>query len=666
MRIQNMTRKSLAFVLSSLLLFADGSTERIHGASKTVNPNHQDVTLAMAIHGDALSDKLSDEAQGLYVLAAKALKVALERENTRQANRLDPKALGDGYVAVLQLRRLSTQLQYLGEPAGVDYFQRSEALKGHFLRITQTIGGSPEGAAFLTKARAYLAKTAPERANTLKKLVELARKNQWKEAESTMLSSVEKLRGITVFLTSEEQRQIHEPFVEVMDAIDRQMAMIRLRESEVILNARKKAWAPDLDELLERCDEVARALASGTQVDIEGQKLDGPAAFAALLTQWQKTHVQVQKYYAVTLAQSGHHEAGAILAMMPMGPGGPNSAANGDPIIGRYLTTFPTQIAKALAGVIDVQTKRASEAELAGLYSAHVQAAALVGMRAAQTPAAAAIHDALQRMAAKSPALKANVDAYDLATTEILRWRNRVAETQARVKMASYPAVETKFRPTFLSNESQNYIGLFWYRDPDFEDPRLFQSAPDILLPRVGEFVGTKATVFEMRGVGTGKNIVSVLQHRTYATMKGIRTEVAPAIAALKADLFIADDSPPLTLPAAAAIASAEVGDWDACGGSIQGLHLEGFITRLGTLPEPAWSLIPLGTVPLPNSTMNGQVGILPQAVIRFDVTPDWVQHRFFCVDATAAAEEAEAAEPATAAPANSAESKAATPPAAP
>jgi hypothetical protein len=640
MRIQHMLRKSLAFTLASLLLLADGSSARLHGASKTVNPNHQDVTLAMAIHGDALSDKLSDEAQGLYVSAAKVLKVALEREGTRQGNRLDPKALGDGYVAVLQLRRLAQQLQYLGEPAGVDYFQRSEALKGHFLRITQTVGGWPEGAAFLVKARAYIAKTAPDRANTLKKLVELARKNQWKEAESTMLSSIEKLRGITVFLTTEEQRQIHEPFSEVVDAIERQMAMIRLRESEVILNARKKALAPAFDELLERCDEVARALASGPQVDIEGQKLDGPAAFAALLTQWQKTHVQVQKYYAVSLAQSGHHEAGAILATMPMGPGGPNGPAAGDPIVGRYLTTFPTQIAKALAGVIDVQTKRASEAELEGLYTAHVQAAALIGMRAAQTPAAAAIHDALQRMAAKSPALKANVDAYDMATTEILRWRNRVAETQARVKMASYPAVETKFRPAFQSNEAQNYLGLFWFRDPEFEVPRLIQSAPDILLPRVGEFVGTKATVFEMRGVGAGKNIVSELQHRTYATMKGIRSEVAPAIAALKADLFVTDEAPPLTLPAAAAIASAEVGDWDACGGSIHGLHLEGFITRLGTLPEPAWSLIPLGTVPLHQSSTHGQSGFLPQAVVRFDVTPDWVQHRFFCVDATAAATE--------------------------
>lgn len=636
MRISKMWHPSLAMLLACLLLFTDGSSAVVRAASKTVNPNHQDVTLAMAIHGDAMSDKLSDEAQGLYVSAAKVLKVALERENTRQANRLDPKALGDGYVAVLQLRRLATQLQYLGEPAGVDYFHRSEALKGHFLRITQTVGGSPEGAAFLTKARAYLAKTAPERGNTLKKLIELARKNQWKEAESTMLTTIEKVRGITVFLTTEEQRQIHEPFAEVNDAIDRQMAMIRLRESEVILNARKKAMAPDLDGLIERCEAVAQGLARAPQVDVEGQMLDGPAAFASLLALWQKTHVQAQKYYAVTLALAGHHEGGAILAMMPMGPGGPAGQGNGDPIVNRYLTAFPTQIAKALAGVIDAQTKRASEAELAALYSAHVQAAALIGMRAGYTPAATAIHDALQRMAAKSPTLKANVDAYDLATTEILRWRNRVAETQSRVKMASYPAVETKFRPTFQSNEGQNYVGLFWFRDPEFEDPRLFQAAPDILLPRIADFVGVKATVTEMRGVGTGKNAVSVLQHRTYATMKGIRSEVAPAIAALKADLFVTDDSPPLTLPAAAAIISAEVGDWDACGGSISGIHLEGLVTRLGTLPDPAWSVVPLGTLPLPHASMNGPVGILPQAVVRFDVAPDWVQHRFFCVDSTA------------------------------
>ncbi|MFO0868010.1 MAG: hypothetical protein U0935_03605 [Pirellulales bacterium] len=607
-------------------------------ASKTINPNHQDPTLAMAIHGEAVSAKLQDEAQARYTAVAKTLRTAIERESNRQINKTDPKALGDAYAATLQLRRLALQLQLLGEPAGLDFALRADVMAPQISRVAQAYAGTPEGAAFLTKVRAFLARTQPERANLLKRVVELATRNQWQEAETTFHTALDKIHAMTVFLSPDEQKPIHEPFYDLSAKITQGMNAVRIKESDAIFAERRKALAPDLKELPQQCAAVAQGLATSPTVDFQGQMLTGPQAVAALLASAQQLHVRLLKYHALSLALQGRAAGGGYTGMVPMGSTGGVTA---DPLVQQYVNEFPAALSAGLSKVVAADTARVAEADVAALYTAYVEAVALFSMRTGNSPVATALHTSLQQLAAKSPAVAANVTAYDEATTELLRWRNRVAASQARARLSSHPTVETPFRPAFTSKEL--YLGLFDATMPDFQEPRLLAAAPDILLPAVEKVVGQKATIGEWRGIGTGKNTASVLESRTYGTMKGVRGSVEPALAALRADLFLADDAPPLTLAAAAAVQSAEVGDWDQCGGTIQGLHLEAFITRLATLPDPVWQLVPWGAAPPATrrvETVN--VSILPQVIVRFEMSPEWVQHRFFFSEI--AATEAEAA----------------------
>ncbi|MFO0906267.1 MAG: hypothetical protein U0939_24890 [Pirellulales bacterium] len=618
----------------------------LSAASKTVNPNSQDPTLAMAVHGEKLSDKLQDDAQGRYTTAAKALKAALEKEEKGLVNKVEAKAVGEAYAATQQMRRLAQQLQLLGESAGVDVQLRSESMSGHLTRVAQKYAGTPEGTAFLTKARAFLNKSQPERMNTIKRVAELLRKEQWREAETQLYLTLDKLATITVFMSPEEQRPIYEPFAEVLNGVTRAMAAVRHKESTDILQARLRELTPRYATLLKKAGAGGASAAKGP-ADFEAEPaVDGAAAVepktgpervAAVLADWQQLHVSVQKFHALSQYLAGRGNNPAYSAAMPTGESTPL-----DPVVAEYLDGFYTQIVASLAKVIEADAAQATESDVPTLHAAYLQAIGLAAARDRDGALAKSLAPALQKLAAKSPPYAANVAAYDESTTELLRWRQRVAESQARARLATHPTVDKPFRPAFQTKV--NYLGLFDAAQPDFEDPRLMQSAPDVLLPAIEQVVGQKATVPSVRAVGTGKNAVSVLNSRTYATLRGVRTAVGPAVEALKADLFVSDAAGPLTLVAASALATAEAGDWDWCGGTLTQVHLEGYVTRLMTLPDAAWPLVPLGAVAVSAARADAPSSpLLSKSVVRFDVAPEWVQHRYFLAEtpsdeATAAA----------------------------
>jgi hypothetical protein len=92
---------------------------------------------------------------------------------------------------------------------------------------------------------------------------------------------------------------------------------------------------------------------------------------------------------------------------------------------------------------------------------------------------------------------------------------------------------------------------------------------------------------------------------------------------ALEHDLLIDQQHPPLTLKTALAVALTRVGDYESVGGIINEVTLEGAVSRFATLPVAAGCLIPVG---------EAQPGIdsLSNLVLRLDVEPKWLQHKYF------------------------------------
>ena len=123
----------------------------------------------------------------------------------------------------------------------------------------------------------------------------------------------------------------------------------------------------------------------------------------------------------------------------------------------------------------------------------------------------------------------------------------------------------------------------------------------------------------------------------TYVTCRSIAGSYAPAIAALRSDLMVTDQTPPLSLAAAVAIDSAERGDAVALGGNVSGMHLEGLITRFAGLPDSAW---PLETLTMSRVILKTDSSLLPNVVVRFELQPRWAQHEYFFTNLAAAATE--------------------------
>ncbi|HND56551.1 MAG TPA: hypothetical protein PLV92_29235, partial [Pirellulaceae bacterium] len=343
-------------------------------ASKTANPNDKDATLPLAVHGEQLSGSLQDDAQARYSQSAKALFASLAKEKNGQINKLDAKAIGESHAALHQMRRAAMQLQTLGEPAGVDFQFRHDAMIGHVIRVAQAYSGTTEGGIFITKIRQFIARTAPERGNALKRLGELVRQEKWTEAETLLYQTLDKLATMTVFLSPDEQRPIYDPFAEPRQIIETAMRQIRAAKADEILRGRLESQLPKPAALIAQVNAAAQQLATSPTVTIDGQAFTGPQALGQFLERWQALHAQVHRYYGTLLALQSLHSS-AYAGMVRVGPQGADRVE--DPTITQYRDSFTSTMCGSLAQLITADAARVMEADVPALYAAYLQAAAL-------------------------------------------------------------------------------------------------------------------------------------------------------------------------------------------------------------------------------------------------------------------------------------------------
>jgi hypothetical protein len=234
-----------------------------------------------------------------------------------------------------------------------------------------------------------------------------------------------------------------------------------------------------------------------------------------------------------------------------------------------------------------------------------------------------AVSGPLQELAAKSATFAAEVNAYRRATGELLRWRARVAAAEAKAMRSEYPASDEVVQAAAMT--PQDGPGLITDQSPALGEARLRSPAPAAMALLLEKLLARKLTVSKIAALDSAPLCVAVYRNRHYATLPRASTE--EAIRRLKADLHVADQLPPLSLAAAAAIASAERGDFAATGGTVEDVFLEGLVPRFATLVPATASLVPLGRLP-DESPPDGRR--IDHVLLRLVLRPAWVQHRYF------------------------------------
>lgn len=526
------------------------------------------------IHNIANSQELLGEANGLYKKAATTVQGASEG-----GGRTSPKTLAQAYASLRRLKRIAGDLQMHGEPAGADFDQRYGVLQKQLMDTIEQFKATQAGFAHANKTRTYLQtpKAVQARQAAVLKLRQLTGQQKWVEAYALLHETVDELASQVVFLGP------NDTYLNIFSTLIAQIngsrnRLVRQQVLEVLTNA-GTAQMPDTTGLLKRCSAAAMALRSSGTVDVGGQMLNGPACLGHFAGAWRQVHLATLRCRAIDWARRP-----------PLPQSGAPAAQDPKWIDETKYASFCTEYLKALVGFIEADSERAQGEEASQLYQQYLQILPPVVAQTADDALTASAEAALDKLAQKSPGFHAQVEAYRAATDELLRWRERSAASSVEAQAAKFTSSGELMQQATVSRDG--FRGLLDATTPILDNARLIGSVP-VAVP---EMMDKQVLVRDVVGLPGGTLGVARYRSRHYSMVSAY--PAADEIQRLKEDLMVTEQLPPLTLPAAIAIDSAERGHYVAAGGVVRGIHIEGLISRLAVLPEGGVVMVAMGPLP--------------------------------------------------------------------
>jgi hypothetical protein len=593
-------------VVTLLVLWA---CELVLAPHAWANPSDRQPHAPLEVHSPELAPELLAQAQQLFDQNQLALGKFDEQRVSGKVAAIDPLKVGQAYAHVLKLRRTAEQLMQLGEPAGYDYELRASRQALSLNVIIGALQGLPQAQQAIANTRTRALQVSQTRLKQIPRLERMVADEAWLKAEAELHETLSELELYFGFLTVEDRLQITMPWRELTTKIETAAKSARHEIAKEKLLQRREAAAPHYEELLRQVEAAAESVRASGKHTLDSTARTGPELLAHFDAAWQTLHVQAINALAIEWARA---------TLIDRIPSPEWTAAEED------YANFAEQMSLALAGVIEADAMRVSDATARELYMQYLSVVAdLIAHAPASEPALSA---ALARFEEKSPALQDQVASYRAATSELLRWRQRVARERATARAAGVLPLQAAAREWFLRSEESG--GLF--ERSDSPDARLNDPAGQILATGGPKAVGRPVVVGDIVALGGGTAGISRYGDRVYARVALPKDDakLLAAREALKRDLQ-ATVQPPLWLEATLALRALERGDWAQIGGDVKGVYLEGHIPRFATLPTAAALLTPLGKLPA-SHTKEDQ---LAQMVLRVDVTPQWILQEYFFVE---------------------------------
>lgn len=573
------------------------------------NPNHKDIEAPLDVHNIANSQELLVQTQKLYEQSATSIQGIV-----KSGGRANARTLTHTHISIRRLRRSALDLQLHGEPAGFDFDLRAGPLQKtlndavvHFKRTQAGVAHANQLRQILRGTRSIQARNA-----AVQRVNQLNQQQKWLESYTVLNEALDELTSMMIFLEFEETRDFLTPFSSISISVpDARNKFVRRQ----LLDSLGKAAAdqmPRTQELLTRITAAAKELRSAPTANIDGQPFTGPQCLGGFARIWRQVHLSALRCRAIDWARRV-----SIPAAMAANP-----ASEPNRVVDAEYARFYTEVVKALASLIEADAERASGDEVSGLYREYLNVLAPLVTRTADDSLETAANAALEKLAAKQPGFAEEVTAYQMATDELLRWRERVAKAKTRSHAGQFePSDQMMLRVT---KSGVDYQGLLDERNPNLVGACLRASCPEVMSVASKGVLDRKFAVNNVVGLAGGTFGVARYNLRHYTMVA--RPDVAAEILSLKKDLLIIDEMAPLSLAAAAAVRSAEQGDYAAVGGTAKGVYLEGLIPRFAALSEGALPFVALG--PLPVEPKEDR--LLNHVLMRFELLPDWVHHKYF------------------------------------
>jgi hypothetical protein len=580
-------------------------------AARGANPNARDPLLSLEIHNLLEAEATRNKADALFQSLFKDLR-AISSNPARVAG----KKLSDLHAQLSQLQRAAIDLQLHGETAGVDYAQRAKVLSGMFSKIVSIFQGTPAGQVYVAKAQQYLGspRAVQERRTTAAKVQKLMQQEKWEEAFTALHQSLDQVASLTVFMEPRLAESFLAEFApfQISLLIRRNKAFREQAQSS--LEQLAAAELPQTQQCLQAIAAAAATLRTAPQADVGGQTLAGPECLAHFGELGRQLQLSAVRCRAIEWAR---------ISAIPDLTYLPRVEAQQIQLSNDVIAGFYDQFATGLAALIEADAQRAAEAEVPELYVRYLQALAPLVADTADGKLQAAVQPALEKLANKSAVFAQEVQAYRTATQELLRWRERLAQTRAASAAAGCQTSDAFLLDAFTSKGE--FYGLFAATEAASNQATLLTtSCPQVILATQERILDKPLLLNNLVGLKGGKLAVARYRARHYATLP--LPDVDAEITRLNQELLVTAQQPALTLDTTAALASARRGDYARVGGAVKNFHLEGLIPRFATLRPEIQQLVPLG--PLPDEAEP--TAFVSHVLVRWDVEPDWVQHRYF------------------------------------
>lgn len=587
------------------------------GAACGANPNTREPMLPLEIHNTAGAQPTLQLADGLFQALLKDVQ-AIGANPTRVAG----KKLYEMQIQLRQLRRAVADLEMLGETAGFDYGLRAAVVGGSLGRIMLAFGSTPAGQAYVNQAHQFLSspKSVQARRVAVQKVQQLLQQEELEQAFKVFHDASDPVAALISFMDPHSAESYTREFIPVAAPVNDRRNAAFFANALATMDKASASLAPQTQELLAAVAAAATALRSAPQATVDDRSLTGPQCVEHFGGVWRRLHLSAVRCFGVEWARvAGVPELSNLQQPQLEQARFPTDA----------MVQFNEQIGKALASLIEADTQRITDAEAPDLYVQYLQTLAPLVLDTANGKLEQAVEPALTALAAKSVALAAEVSAYRTATHELLRWRERLARSQAEAAAAEFQPSEQALVESFVGEG--DFHGLYIPTNPMVDRAILGDACPQVIPVAAKRALEKKILVVDLAGLGNGKFAVARYRHRHYATLP-VPDETLPQTQ-LSHELLVTEQHPPLTLEACAAMDSMRRGYFAAVGGTITGFHLEGVIPRFAGLRPEAQQLIPLDALPADGPSS----GLIAHIVVRFELRPAWLRHRYFFVPVPAA-----------------------------
>ncbi len=555
-------------------------------------------------------------AQAAWQRAAMPIKNIATKRAQGQVGNISPKEVGEAQIATVQFRRLAERLALSGEPVGIELGHRASDFTGELTATVKAFKEIPGNREKVAAAyRDGFVPAAQKASGKLNPIGKLAQQGKWELAEKEFFELYEPLEAMAIWYDANELTQPLMPFGAAYKAIYDQMLTQRRAAAEKQLVDARKAALPDLAALIRQAQDAATTISASGRASLDGQALTGPAALTLLGKKWQAAHLAALR--ARALAWALQHVTARGVPDLATSEDSFNQAAQGMPA--------------ALAGLIDADAQRTPPAEVAALYAAYVEALVTLADLSAHGALATAAEPALARLADRSPEFAAQLASYRRATSDLLRWRRRVAQ-QGADRAAKPNALPLEVRFLEAARASNEFPGIVSFGLGTTRNAHIQVSMPRAM-PGLTTMVGTEVVIAD----GLAPALASAksqgrYQDRIYPVFAPPVAALAPYVPLLEFDLLVSPAAPAMTLEAALAIHRMKRGDVVAAGGKVTRLKLMGFIPYFSapvTEGAPP-NLGPLRLGALPNEPVPPDPA--EQLLAECEIKPAWVQHELMFV----------------------------------